>query len=256
MADNDENFIYVRERRLPYETFDADNHLYENRDALTKFVPKEYEGAVKYVDIEGRTKLALRDQISNYIPNPTFSKVAVPGGWCHAPGQAVRRTRVKPKIDAGRRRVLRPRAALRADEGHGHRPHAAVADARVACSRSASPTTPTSPCALVHALNQWMHEHWSFVYSDAIYSTPIISLAAGPGPALEELQYIHERGAKIFLIRVAPGPHVEGPQVVRAGGVRPVLGRGPAARRRRRHALRRLRLPALRERVERASTSR
>jgi hypothetical protein len=29
-------FIYVRERRLPYETFDSDNHLYENRDGRTK----------------------------------------------------------------------------------------------------------------------------------------------------------------------------------------------------------------------------
>jgi hypothetical protein len=38
-----ENLIYVHERRLPYETFDADNHLYETQDALTKFLPSEYE---------------------------------------------------------------------------------------------------------------------------------------------------------------------------------------------------------------------
>ncbi len=81
MADTSEDFIYVRERRLPYETFDADNHLYENQDALTKFLPKKYEGVVRYVDVGGRTKLALRDKISHYIPNPTFSKVAVPGSW-------------------------------------------------------------------------------------------------------------------------------------------------------------------------------
>ena len=41
-----ENLIYVNERRLPYETFDADHHLYETQDALTKFLPPEYEGAV------------------------------------------------------------------------------------------------------------------------------------------------------------------------------------------------------------------
>src|SRR5579884_4341000 len=73
--------MYVRERRLPYSTFDADNHLYENRDALTKFLPREYEGVVKYVDVGGRTKIAIRDHISDYIPNPTFAKVAVPGGF-------------------------------------------------------------------------------------------------------------------------------------------------------------------------------
>ena len=44
MADTDQDLIYVRERRLPYETFDADNHLYETRDALTKFLPPELQG--------------------------------------------------------------------------------------------------------------------------------------------------------------------------------------------------------------------
>ena len=81
MAETSEDFIYVRERRLPYETFDADNHLYENQDALTKFLPRKYEGVIRYVDVGGRTKLALRDKISHYIPNPTFSKVAAPGSW-------------------------------------------------------------------------------------------------------------------------------------------------------------------------------
>src|SRR4051812_43875191 len=78
MSDTTEDFIYVRERRLPYETFDADNHMYENQDAMTKFLPPEYQGVIKYVDINGRTKLAIRDKISDYIPNPTFGRVAVP----------------------------------------------------------------------------------------------------------------------------------------------------------------------------------
>src|SRR4029077_11109971 len=73
-------YIQITHRELPYTTFDADNHLYENRDALTKFLPREYEAVVKSVDINGRTKLAIRDKISDYIPNPTFGKVAVPGG--------------------------------------------------------------------------------------------------------------------------------------------------------------------------------
>ena len=48
---------------------------------MTKFIPKEYEGIIKYVDVNGRTKLAIRDAISDYIPNPTFSRVGVPGGF-------------------------------------------------------------------------------------------------------------------------------------------------------------------------------
>jgi len=73
-------FVYMRERRLPYPVFDADNHMYENRDALTKFIPPEYDGIIKYVDINGRTKIAIRDMISDFIPNPTFTRVAPPGG--------------------------------------------------------------------------------------------------------------------------------------------------------------------------------
>src|SRR3978361_2243664 len=62
-----------------YPIFDADNHFYETKDAFTRYLPKEYAGAVKYVEIEGRTKIAIRGQISEYIPNPTFDVVARPG---------------------------------------------------------------------------------------------------------------------------------------------------------------------------------
>src|ERR1700733_6518052 len=53
--------------------------MYETTDAFTKYLPGEYRGLVKYVQVEGRTKIALRNHISEYIPNPTFSKVAPPG---------------------------------------------------------------------------------------------------------------------------------------------------------------------------------
>src|SRR5215510_1994308 len=66
-------------RRLDYLTFDADNHMYEATEAFTKYLPPEYDGLVKYVQVNGRTKIALRNVISEYIPNPTFNKVAPPG---------------------------------------------------------------------------------------------------------------------------------------------------------------------------------
>ncbi len=66
---------------VPFPIFDADNHLYEPPEALTKFLPKEYKDFVQYVQINGRTKIAIRGQISNYIPNPTFEVVARPGAW-------------------------------------------------------------------------------------------------------------------------------------------------------------------------------
>jgi predicted TIM-barrel fold metal-dependent hydrolase len=215
MTANDESFIYVRERRLPYETFDADNHLYETRDALTKFLPKEYEGAIRYVDVEGKTKLAIRDQISHYIPNPTFAKVAVPGGYgrdvTKGDGRPIAgaEVNVKPKAMPGIDAFFdpEPRLALMKDMGIDRTllwpTLASVLEERVV-------DDPDLAVAVVHALNEWMHEHWTFVYSDAIYSTPIISLAAGNDVAIEELEWVHERGAKIFLLRVAPVPTWKG----------------------------------------------
>ena len=34
-----------------YVVFDADNHLYETREAFTKFLPDRYKGVVDYVDV-------------------------------------------------------------------------------------------------------------------------------------------------------------------------------------------------------------
>jgi hypothetical protein len=59
--------------------FDADNHLYEARDSLTKFLPDRYRGAVDHVEVRGRTRIVVRGRISEYIPNPTFDVVARPG---------------------------------------------------------------------------------------------------------------------------------------------------------------------------------
>ena len=66
-------------RDLPFPVFDADNHMYETRDALTRHLPREYEGIIRYVEVDGRTKIAVRGRISEYIPNPTFDRVARPG---------------------------------------------------------------------------------------------------------------------------------------------------------------------------------
>src|SRR5208283_1594506 len=66
-------------RALDGPAFDADNHLYETRDSLAKFLPDSAKGVIDYVDVRGRTKIVVRGRISDYIPNPTFDVVARPG---------------------------------------------------------------------------------------------------------------------------------------------------------------------------------
>jgi predicted TIM-barrel fold metal-dependent hydrolase len=208
MADE---FVYMRERRLPYPTFDVDNHMYENREALTKFIPKDYEGIIKYVEINGRTKVAIKDKLSDYIPNPTFNVVAVPGGYgmSHTPpARQARRTdssplprpKVMPSVDAFF--DPEPRLALMKDMGIDRAlmwpTLASVVEERLA-------DDPAAACVVVHALNEWMLEHWTFNFGDAIFPTPIVSLAV-LDRAIEELQWVVEHGARAFLLRVAPVP--------------------------------------------------
>jgi predicted TIM-barrel fold metal-dependent hydrolase len=213
--ETNENLIYVSDRKLPYPVFDADNHMYENRDALTKFLPAGYEGIIKYVDIDGRTKLAINDHITNYIPNPTFTRVAVPGVYGldvsqsrQASGRDFRtsgqRVRAMPGLDAFF--DPEPRLELMRDMGIDRTllwpTLASAVEERLS-------SDPDAVCVVIHALNEWMHEHWTFNYEDALFATPIISLAKLDA-ALAELEYIAERGARLFLLRVAPVPTWKG----------------------------------------------
>jgi predicted TIM-barrel fold metal-dependent hydrolase len=215
MADAEPGLIYVRERRLPYETFDADNHLYENQDALTKFLPKNYKDAIKYVDVDGRKKLAIRDHISQYIPNPTFERVAVPGGWGNTAtnkGESGKSMRdgVKPKAMPGIDAFFdpEPRLALMKDMGIDRTvlwpTLASVLEERVA-------DDPEFAVTVIHALNEWMHETWQFSYEDRIFATPVITMPV-VDKAIEELEWVVERGAKVVLIRPAPVPGYRGPR--------------------------------------------
>ncbi len=193
-------FVYMRERRLPYLTFDADNHMYENTDAMTKFLAPEFDGVIKYVEINGRTKMALADKITDYIPNPTFTRVAPPGGQ-HADPQ---HRRAVPAVDAFF--DPEPRMALMKDMGIDKAlmwpTLASVVEERLA-------ENPDAVQAVVHALNRWMLEHWTYNYADTMYPTPIISLSV-LDDAIKELEFIVEHGAKCFLLRVAPVPTWKG----------------------------------------------
>lgn len=63
--------------------------------------------------------------------------------------------------------------------------------------------------AVIHALNEWMYETWSFDYEDRIYATPVVTLPIVER-AIEELQWCIDRGAKTVLVRPAPVPLATG----------------------------------------------
>jgi predicted TIM-barrel fold metal-dependent hydrolase len=194
--------------------FDADNHLYETRDALTKFLPARYKGAVDYVDVRGRTKIVVRGQISEYIPNPTFEVVARPGAQedyyrkGNPEGKSPREIFGKPVkcIDAWRE----PAARLKVMDEQGL-DRTLMFPTLASLIEERMRDDPDLVHAVVHGLNQWLHETWRFNYEDRIFTTPVITLPIVE-KAIEELEWVLERGARAILIRPAPVPGLRGPR--------------------------------------------
>ena len=108
--------------------FDADNHLYETGDALTRYLPKEYEGFVKYVEVDGRTKIAINNRIYESIPNPTFEVVAPPGSFAdyfsgkNPEGKTLREMAGTPMRSIDAFRSAGPRLALLDETRRRRRP--------------------------------------------------------------------------------------------------------------------------------------
>ena len=239
-------------RTLDIPVFDADNHLYETKDALTKFLPDRYKGAIDYVEVRGRTKIVVRGQISEYIPNPTFDVVARPGAQedyfrnGNPEGKSRREIFGEPMRAIPAFREPAPRVELMDEQGIDR---ALMFPTLASLVEERMRDDPELIHAVIHALNEWMYETWQFDYEDRIFATPVITLPIVE-KAIEELEWVVERGARVVLIRPAPVPGYRGPAVVRPARVRPVLGEGRRARRPRRHALVRQRLRALRQRLD------
>jgi predicted TIM-barrel fold metal-dependent hydrolase len=192
--------------------FDADNHLYETKEALTKFLPDRYKGVIDYVDLHGRTKIVVRGQISNYIPNPTFDVVARPGSMedyfrkGNPKGLNRRQIFGEPiRCHPGWREPA-PRLELMDEQGLDR---TLMFPTLASLVEERMKDAPELMHVVIHALNEWMYETWQFDYESRIFSTPVITLPM-VDKAIEELDWVVERGAKVVLIRPAPVPGLRG----------------------------------------------
>ena len=201
-------------RNVDFLIFDADNHMYETTDAFTKYLPKEYEGLVKYVEVNGRTKIALNNVISDYIPNPTFEVVAAPGAQeeyfkkGNPEGKSRREIMGKPIRSLPAFMEPEPRLKLMDELGLDR---ALMWPTLASLLEERMRGEPEAVHAVIHALNQWMHEHWTFNYQDRIFPTPVINMGI-LAEAQRELEWVLERGAKIVLVRPAPVYGYMGPR--------------------------------------------
>ena len=201
-------------RHLDFPVFDADNHMYETPDAFTKFLPSRYEGLIQYVDVKGRTKIAVRGRISEYIPNPTFEVVAAPGAQeeyfkvGNPEGKTRREILGKPMRSLPGFKDPEPRLKLMDELGIDR---ALMWPTLASLLEERLRDDPVATHEVIHSLNQWMHEHWTFDYEGRIFPTPIVTLPIVER-AIAELEWLLERDARIILVRPAPVPGFTGPR--------------------------------------------
>jgi len=197
-----------------YSVFDSDNHLYEPQDALTRHLPKEYRNAVDYVEVRGRTKIVINGTISNFIPNPTFPVVAAPGVQeeyfriGHPEGKPHREILGQPIKTPPSFQYPAPRIELMNEQGLDR---TLLFPTLASLLEERLREHPDATHAVIHSLNQWLHEEWTFNYEDRIFTAPIITLPI-VDKAIEELEWVVERGAKHVLIRPAPAWGLRGPR--------------------------------------------
>ena len=208
MAVVQEMVIEQETRTLPYPIYDGDGHIYEVQDSFHRHLPKKYRSAFQYVTVEGRTKLAVNGMISDYIPNPNFEVVAAPGShemWFRGnnpEGLSLREMTGDPLANqpefhnAEARLKLLDKQNIHAQlifptlasviEGHMNEDHELMA-------------------AVIHALNAWVVDEWSFSYKDRLFPAAYVSLA-NVELAVQELEFALSNGARAIMIRPAPVP--------------------------------------------------
>ena len=186
--------------------FDADNHLYETEEAFTRHLPSKHEGLIRYVDVDGRKKIAVGGTISDYIPNPTFEVVARPGAFAdyfggHNPeGKSLRELTGKPMRSVEAFRTAEARLPMLDDLGLAG---ALMFPTLASLLEVRFTDDPELTCTVIHAFNEWLHDEWSFNYKDRIFATPIVNPCI-PERGIAELDWLVERGARAVLLRPAP----------------------------------------------------
>lgn len=186
--------------------FDADQHMYETVDALTKFLPERYARAVQYAQIGRQTRVVINNRVTDFIPNPTFERVAAPGA--HEKFFAGRNVEGLTLREMQGAAIEAPAATRNPADRIAELDRQGVREALNyptlgSLVEHSSADDPQLTLAIVHALNEWIAEHWGFNHADRVFSTPIINLSEVDA-AQRELAWVLERGAKAALIK--PGP--------------------------------------------------
>lgn len=202
---------------LPYDVYDADNHLYEPAEAFLRHLPKQFAREFYFADVKGRTKLVINGQLSEYIPNPTFEVVAAPGvheKWYrgeNTEGLSMRELTGKPIQPPKEWRVADGRLQTLDQQGI----YATLIFPTLASVvEERFQDKPEVISGLFRSFNTWLEEDWGFAHEGRMFAVPMIGLGE-LDEAVDQLETVLKAGARCVGIR--PGP-VPGPRGGRSPG--------------------------------------
>ncbi len=187
---------------------DADNHYYETLDAFTRHLDRAFERrGVRVVRAGSHTEVVIAGRLNEFIPNPTFDPVIVPGcldlqfrGQIPDGVDPRTLTRVAPISDTYRNRDAR---LAQMDE---QELDAVVLFPTLGCGvEQALRHDVEATMASLHAFNRWLEDDWGYSYRDRIIAAPMISLA-DPAAAVTEIDRVLGLGARVVHVRPAPVP--------------------------------------------------
>ncbi len=187
---------------------DADNHYYETLDAFTRHLDKRFKHrGVRAVRDGSHVEILIAGKLNQFIPNPTFDPVIVPGcldlqfrGQIPEGVDPSTLTQVEPISPAYRDRDAR--LAKMDEQGLD----AALLFPTLGCGvEQALRFDVPATMASLEAFNRWLEDDWGFSYHDRIIAAPMISLA-DVDAALAEIDRVLDAGARIVHVRPAPVP--------------------------------------------------
>jgi predicted TIM-barrel fold metal-dependent hydrolase len=192
--------------QLDFPVFDADNHLYETEDAFTRHLPERHKDLFRFVELNGRKKLVVRNVLTEFIPNPTFEVVARPGAHMafysgeNSEGKTLRELTGKPMRTIPAFREPAARMQLLDEQGVQS---CLMFPTLASLMEERLRDDPALTQIAIHAFNEWLYEDWTYDYEGRIFSTPIVSPCIVE-EGIAELELVLARGAKAVLLRPAP----------------------------------------------------
>ncbi len=190
-----------------YPLFDADNHYYESTDCFTRYIEPGYrDKAIALREIEpGRRQLFIGDKPFTFLAGEGFAgaKVAKAGSL----REMLRTMKTGVTADSATSEPMQPayqnRDARLAKMDEQGIESALMFPTLAVCVEHFMKDDVEQMYANFHAFNRWLDDDWGFNYRDRIFAPPLLSLL-DRDRAVEELEYVLARGARIVALR--PGP--------------------------------------------------